>query len=294
MDRKSDRPADPPLSSKALVDRALGQLDDERRHRAAALRRRGLAPGARAPAPSAGTLVAEGDSWFDFPFTDVLKVFERAHGYDVEYMAYGGEQLSAFTLRLDRVLRRGEPLRGVLLSGGGNDIAGAGFALLIDHAGSRRRGLNPGIVDAVIDERLDAACVVLIETVTGVVDALLPAGAARPPILVHGYDYPVPDGRGVGGGGGWLLPGPWLAPALRRKGYDPLGEGRPLLVALIDRFNAMLSRVAARPGFEHVRHVDLRGSLPLQRHRDWWSDELHPSAKGFGRVAGRFAAALEG
>ena len=31
------------------------------------------------------------------------------------------------------------------------------------------------------------------------------------PILLHGYDYPVPDGRGFLGGWG-PLPGPWLEP----------------------------------------------------------------------------------
>jgi hypothetical protein len=39
--------------------------------------------------------------------------------------------------------------------------------------------------------------------------------------VLHGYDYPVPDGRGVLGGGG-ALPGPWLDPAFRAKGFSPI------------------------------------------------------------------------
>lgn len=305
-----------------LVADALDALERERKARAAALarlaarapapkagaRRAGTAPAAASalakPGParaSAGTLVAEGDSWFDYPFFDVLKALELDHGYDIESvarrgdtvegMAYGGAQLSAFASRLDKVLRRGESVRGVLLSGGGNDIAGAEFAMLLDHAASRSRGLNSRIVEAVIDERLFEAFVVLVETVTRVCAAVRPVGAPRLPIVLHGYDYPVADGRGFAGGW-WVLPGPWLAPGLHQKGYAPLTDGRGLLVELIDRFNAMLARLAAMPEFAHLRHVDLRGSLPAERHREWWADELHPSRKGFRKVASAFADAL--
>lgn len=57
---------------------------------------------------SAGVLVAEGDSWFDYPWHDVLRMLEDRHGYDVESvahkgdrvedMAYSGGQLEEFTL----------------------------------------------------------------------------------------------------------------------------------------------------------------------------------------------------
>src|SRR6185436_18046322 len=35
------------------------------------------------PAASAGLLIAEGDSWFDYPMHDVLSVLEDDFGYDV-------------------------------------------------------------------------------------------------------------------------------------------------------------------------------------------------------------------
>ena len=43
------------------------------------------------------------------------------------------------------------------------------------------------------------------------------------PILIHGYDYPVPDGRGFLGGFG-PLPGPWLEPGFHRKGHPDQGK----------------------------------------------------------------------
>ena len=37
---------------------------------------------------TAGVLVSEGDSWFDYPLHDVLKELEDNHGYDVESVAH--------------------------------------------------------------------------------------------------------------------------------------------------------------------------------------------------------------
>ena len=309
-------------AAKAMVSDALEVMAAERKQRAAAESRLKATPEARPkrgaaatsasasprsasrakPGPrraSAGTLVAEGDSWFDYPFNDVLKMLELEHAYDIESvarrgdtlesMAYGEGQLAALGSRIEKVLRRGETLRGVLLSGGGNDIAGAEFAMLLNHARSRRTGLNERVVAGVIDERLAEASALLLDTVTGLTRALRPGVAL--PIVVHGYDYPVADGRGFAGGF-WILPGPWLAPGLRQKGYDPIVQGAPVLKALIDRFNAMLATLVAQPKYAHVRFVDLRGTLQGRPHRDWWADELHPSKRGFRTVAQKFAEAL--
>ncbi|MBI5590764.1 MAG: hypothetical protein HY881_09800 [Deltaproteobacteria bacterium] len=42
---------------------------------------------------TAGILVAEGDSWFDYPMHDILKLLEDNHGYDVESMAHKGDPI---------------------------------------------------------------------------------------------------------------------------------------------------------------------------------------------------------
>jgi len=80
------------------------------------------------------------------------------------------------------------------------------------------------------------------------------------PVIVHGYDHPVPDGRGVLGGFG-PLPGPWLEPGFREKGYGDLGQRIALAAELIDRFNTMIGEVSALPEFAHVHHIDLRNTL---------------------------------
>ena len=42
-------------------------------------------------------------------------------------MAYGGSQLDELTRRLEKLLRQGIVPRAILLSGGGNDVAGDEF-----------------------------------------------------------------------------------------------------------------------------------------------------------------------
>lgn len=44
-------------------------------------------------ARSRGTLMAEGDSWFDYPWKNVLSCLEDKHGYDVESMAHKGDHV---------------------------------------------------------------------------------------------------------------------------------------------------------------------------------------------------------
>ncbi len=247
---------------------------------------------------SRGTLVAEGDSWFDYPLTDVLGCLEDDHGFDVhsvahkgdrvEEMAYSDGQLEDFTRMIERLLRLGSPPKAILVSGGGNDIAGDEFALLLNHARSARPGLNESVVRGILDERLRDCYIAILSAVTEVCRQRLGAPLR---ILVHGYGYAVPDGRGFLGGW-WLLPGPWLKPGFDLKDYKK--DARQAVVdELIDRFNTMLKSVAALSDFSHVRYLDLRSELPSgPSYKDWWANELHPTRQGFKRVAKRFAEAI--
>jgi hypothetical protein len=252
--------------------------------------------------PSRGVLIAEGDSWFDYPFHDVLKELDDEFGWEIESvahkgdtvegMAYGGGQLDDFVRSIERVVRRGQVPRAILLSGGGNDVAGDWFGMLLNHRNSPVGGLNPAVVDGVLALRVRVAYTTILAAVTAACERLL---GAPLPILVHGYDHPVPDGRGFLGGWGFL-PGPWLAPGFLQKGYADLGERIALARELIERFYAMLGAVVALPAFRHVTLVDLRGALSTDTagdaYRRWWANELHPTREGFVKVAGMFDARL--
>jgi lysophospholipase L1-like esterase len=258
-----------------------------------------LTKAAAPKAPSLGTLVAEGDSWFDYPFYDILSNLDQ-FGYDIEAvahmgdtvedMAYGDGQLDAFTQVLDKVLRTGTRPKAILLSGGGNDIAGDEFAILLNHADSSIAGINKSIVGGLIEERLRDAYVRILTAVTEVCKG---AVGNVVPIIMHGYDYSVPDGRGYAGGWG-PLPGPWLEPSFRRKGYQDLALRKDIVKELINRFNAMLKSLAGKAPFEHVRYLNLRETLSTgDDYKAFWGNELHPTSDGFVMVARKFEAEIK-
>jgi lysophospholipase L1-like esterase len=228
----------------------------------------------------------------------VLTKLEDRHGYDVdsvahngdrlEDMAYSGAQFADFTRLLEKRLREGKIPRALLLSAGGNDVAGDELAVLLNHAASGLDPLNEDVVRGVIDVRLRTAFTAMIAGVTAIAERYL----NRPlPIVVHGYARPVPDGRGYLGGW-WKLPGPWLKPSFDLKGYRQ-GPSIVLMGRLVDRVNDMLAGVSATPGFSHVHYLDLRpllGSGP--KYKDDWANELHPSVRGFEKVADEFAGVI--
>ncbi|HEY0671256.1 MAG TPA: SGNH/GDSL hydrolase family protein [Longimicrobiales bacterium] len=248
------------------------------------------------PMPTAGALIAEGDSWFDYPLWDVLRILEDEYLYDVESVAHKGDcvedmahskgQFEEFARRLEKLLRQNKVPRAILLSGGGNDIAGDELPILINYAASGLPTLNEDIVRGVIDVRLRAAYGRMIGGITAIAQSYL----QRPiPIITHGYDYPVPDGRGFLGGW-WKLPGPWLRPGFVRKGHEDKDANQKTIAKLIDRFNDMLEAVSNSTGFAHVHYLDLRGTLPHDsQYKKYWGNELHPSERGFGMVTEKFA-----
>ena len=117
------------------------------------------------------------------------------------------------------------------------------------------------------------------------------------PIVIHGYDYPVPDGRGYLGGF-WVLPGPWLSPGFRKKGYDrtpDAGALRPHGPAHRPLQRAGRAGSPAAPGSSTCTTwtCAARCRSSSGRYRDWWNDELHPTEPGFRKVAATFDAMLQ-
>jgi lysophospholipase L1-like esterase len=299
-------------SGQAMAEDVIAFRTKQTRKRTATVRRMARAPKPRrAPAApqipsrtrallgspvSAGVLIAEGDSWFDYPFNDVLQMLEDDYLYDVESvahkgdtvddMAHSGGQFEEFARRLEKLLRANKVPRAILLSGGGNDIAGDEFAILLNHAASSLPAINDDIVRGLIDVRLRAAYARIISGLTRITQTYL----GRPiPIVTHGYDYALPDGRGFWGGLG-PLPGPWLEPGCRKKGHVDFGKNSAVVVKLIDQFNAMLKDVSATPGFGHVHYLNLRNTLKHDgTYKKHWANEMHPTEEGFELVSKKFA-----
>jgi hypothetical protein len=257
---------------------------------------------------TAGYLLAIGDSWFDYPIRDVLTNLDDHFGYNIESAAHKGDaietmvshvgQLDKFARNLDKILSLGASPKAILLSGGGNDIAGDHFDLFLNNIDLKLDALNEQVVAGVIDTRLATAYRLMFLSINGLCQERL---GHTVPILIHGYDHPVPDGRGFLGGWG-PLPGPWLKPGFDQKLYSNIVDNTGLMTTLIDRFNAMLQRVAVEPGAGAVHYVDIRGTLSnaTADYHQFWANELHPTggnpidpgSNGFLLVAERFAEVI--
>ena len=252
-----------------------------------------------------GLLVAEGDSWFHYPDGDVLDALDDM-GYDIESvahrgdtlesMAYDREQLDALTKRLTRLSDQGKRPRAILLSGGGNDFTKGRLEVLLNYHGSSQDVVNETIRNIALGDRVRKAYARLIKDVTSVCAKLFET--PRIPILVHGYDYSIPDGRRFSKLAGLIRRGPWLKPAFDAKGYRNLEQNKDTIVGLIIYFNRQLEDVLQSLGddFEHVRYVNLHGTLKHDKsdYKDHWSNELHPTDDGFAEIAKEFASAIEG
>jgi hypothetical protein len=247
---------------------------------------------ASGPVLDPGPVVAEGDSWFDYPpHRDMLDHLVDLFGWRVRRLSRAGDTLENMILGtelgpgfrrrpspLDRTVAELKRLRSrvLLLSGGGNDVAGDAFASYLNHADSGLPILRRRVVD-------DAMAYFrrLLESLLGRLDREAPGVH----VFAHGYAYPVPDGRPVVRVPvvGWTFHGPWLRPALASRNV-PAEQHRDLVRTLIDRFNGMLAEVESASG-GRFHHVDLRDLVT----EDDWVNELHLSSRAYARAAMRMA-----
>lgn len=252
--------------------------------------------------PKALTLVAEGDSWFDFKPSwiqdpkkgDLLSQLNHSKelniyrvskaGDTIENMVYGTDYDREFSPRPGQItstleaVQRYQP-HGFLFSGGGNDIVGDELAGYLNHAATKPADLlRTHHVRFVFRDCIAPAIRHLISRLREQKPGL--------PVFLHGYDYAIPTGRGVIRiPPGWTFIGPWLRPAFAAKRI-PLDQAAHLVKRLIDEFNQMQIDLAkSLPG---VHHIDLRGTLTPTD----WSDELHPTPAGFAKVATKMKAAI--
>jgi hypothetical protein len=107
-------------------------------------------------------------------------------------------------------------------------------------------------------------------------------------IVVHGYGHTAPTGEGVD-----LLfftfAGPWLRPALAKKGIFDLNEQRNSVFTVIDKYNEMLKELAGR--HQNFHHVDLRDMLDPDLD---WVNELHLRNSAYARAAERIHKVIQG
>lgn len=246
-------------------------------------------------------LVAEGDSWFNYPtrtdIVDALRdkqwaVFSDAHhGDTLEDMLYGNHQLGALyqllevigihKFQIDRfneianregtdqrdcqydVARNHYP-KAILLSGGGNDVITREISFLLEHGKSSHIGvLNEEIVHGLF-RRLNRILVEYLFAVSYVCRNVFNDAQNGDCSNVPIIVHGYDYVRASGDGFDWpglRLRGPWLKPEFERK--ERLQDSDEAIGALIGRFNDLLCMVATRINSLSESERDGRNANPI-------------------------------
>ncbi len=235
--------------------------------------------------PDWPVVISEGDSWFSFPaHHNVIDHLDTMAGRSISLLRLersGDELLSILhgkqTTKLAKRLRD-FPVQALLLSGGGNDILGAGFGELL-------KDVPTGSGEQFLDKPLARCRIQQLKYAYLELARIRDRNRPGCVIYAHGYDYAIPSGKPAKMWG--LKFGPWLKPHFDKHGASA-EDGRLIIRWLIDEFNKMLESVADRA--TDFVHVDHRGTLSATD----WNDEIHPKRAAFRKIAENFAKPLRG
>lgn len=260
-------PADP-VEARARSEAAMNFANGIARMRRRIRFDRMIADGYSGP-----VLVAEGDSWFQYPIKleDTID-YLYAKGFAVRSLDAAGDTLENMLKDHEYVDAIGETKASIFLfSAGGNDALGGG------NLRAHLRDFDPTLSPAAhvlpsFEQLLDHA-LAMYERVLRDVEAL--PGVVT---ICHGYDYVIPNA------------GKWLGKPMISRGIKDGAVQRGIAAHMIDRFNERLRQLVARFG-DRAIHVDARGAVG--NTLNVWHDELHPKNAGYGRVADRFEQAIK-
>ena len=240
------------------------------------------APGGAAPSAGTGPLrvLAEGDSWFDYPSFyggGLVPRLEDCLGVPILSLAKAGDETRYMLGVKERKLlaqhlRDGSPNGGawelLLFSGGGNDIVDESMVMWLhdfDPSKPAHQLLNKARFASAL-ELVRAAY----EDLITLRDQLSPGTH----LAFHGYDFPIADGRKI------CHLGPWLKPAFDARGFPPDGVASgAVLKAMLEAFAAMLLTLTRN----NVSFIQTQGTL--KREKASWHNEMHPSRGGFDQIA---------
>jgi hypothetical protein len=253
-------------------------------------RRRGPAALRLAAGAQPLQIFAEGDSWFDYPVPffggGVVPRLEGLLGVPILSLAKAGDEVRNMLgveerQILSQQLRDGSPAGGpwdaLLFSGGGNDIVGNPMALWIHDFNNTIPPAN------LISPTRFAAVLALVRA--GYEDLITARDTLSPTthLVFHGYDFAIPDGRGICG------MGPWMKPTFDLRRFPSTPPAIEVVRAMLLQFAAMLQSLVAI--HNAVTFINTQGTLPPVTSS--WHNELHPSQNGFDKIAAVFHANLK-
>lgn len=231
------------------------------------------------------TVIAEGDSWFLYIVgKGVVYHLERELKTDILNLAFPGDEVREMLSpkqkkRLIRELKKGPGHRRkfdyLLFSGGGNDLVGVDRFYKWLHP--YEKGMEP---KDILNKKTLKAALDLVENGYDELIDIRDNYSPKTNILLHSYDYAIPDGRGVCGRG------PWLKPGLEQRKV-PVKYRREVVKLFLKKFDWLLRRVAKKN--QLITVVQTQGTLEDNE----WANELHPKSLGFKKIAKLFKDVIQ-
>lgn len=318
--RKRSRPTRSPVSktSKAKAPRSrrrdparmvaaakraeIARIERERTNRAREFDRRitptkaTKAAGRRTPAAEGTTegrrlrILAEGDSWFDYPFEGggVISRLQASMRADILNLAHHGDEarhmlgLKQRRRIIAELMNTRRMYDAVLFSGGGNDIVGDTFCLWLRDRDAVSGDASRAINESGFTAELGVITHAYEELISIRDEACRATPGRRIVVFLHAYDWAIPNGSGVCPG-----IGPWLKPSLDDRGWTSRAEARVIVRTALERFARALGDLAAR--HSDVILIPTQGVLGETQ----WHNELHPNGTGFAKVARLFQQTIE-
>jgi hypothetical protein len=230
-------------------------------------------------------VLAIGDSWFHYPFNNLLtplyETLERPTIFAIGESGARSDELAtgSWLGNFRRLLAQYPTIRLVCISAGGNDFAGIGD--LDDRILARDCSAATTVKDCYREGGVEAVFAAVGDAYRTLLDEV---AALRPDVtvLLHNYDYAIPDGRTLPGMRSWLKL-PMDNCRVPAAGAPLDGLRREIVGDLIDRFTLCLDDLVATVNDEHEPAVGLvwsAGTLPDTA----WANELHPRPRGFNRI----------
>lgn len=228
------------------------------------------------------TILALGDSWFWYPFPGgslLNNIAQSRPNIDKNILAMGNNGAEArdfvegrYKSRVETLMRfYGSTAESVWISGGGNDVAGwDDFHPMLKADCSNAKTAEDCM-------RLDLFHLKMNDVLSsyiGLIKLIQRRTPSNCSIFLHNYDYPYPDGRGVGRTA-------WLKPALLASKV-PVALHRQVIELWIDEFTLVLKQSQMLYP-TRIYLVDSRKTLS----RKDWANELHPTADGFKKLASK-------
>ncbi|WP_282087126.1 caspase family protein [Aquimarina algiphila] len=242
-------------------------LDDKRRYRKFKKSKRLL--------PELPVIVAEGDSWFLFPFLvkDTLDyVMEK---YPLRSIAAAGDELQNYrtSRQLLKEIEKERP-KYVLISGGGNDIIGPEIVNIL------KKGMPSGLTpSAYLNDFYDTKTKDIEATYNYFFNRIHEFDFVEQ-VFVHGYDYVRADHNVK------TIKKGWVNKYLIQKGITLQEDRTNVIRYLIDKFNDLLKEVTHK--HKNATYIDMRHLVK----KDEWYDEIHPNDVGFAKVGRKFIEAI--